>query len=275
MRVLWLLLLCSMAAACGPPPPCCGPPPPDECCVEPDINVTATMDGIVVECPNAVCAFVREELDPAPCGCTWQGSQHVPWFDGRIGPCIDIDQEDKDKLLRLTVRWWSQYCMGHVDVVLRLVIMPDVRDIFISYPSYEHCKVESVHVEYTASARAGSYDDVPQAEKSDMFFEVVMDEPETGVHMEITSCDIDILDGGTADAEVLTTYTNIDVNISYAEPNGEIAVYRAFMDDIAYSPFQRLICHYGMFNGTTTVDTFTHERSYMIVNPFDSGVIYS
>jgi len=276
MRVVAaLLLLVGYVGACGPPPPCCAPPPSLDCCRPPVINVTATTDHVEVTCPHAVCGFVNEELDPAPCGCTWTGTYVLKWADRRIETCLYSDMDDKDKIIRGTIRWWTMGCMGHVDVVLRIVLKEDVRDVFISYPIYEYEKQVGVHSNYAALARAGSSDEIPQAEKSDMFFEVVMDEPEVGVHMEITSCDVDILDSGLVDAFVLTTYEDIDFNVSYADPNGEKATYRAFMDDRYYSPFQRVRCTYAMFNGTTTLDTFTHSRSYMLVNPFDSGVLTS
>ena len=273
MRGLTLLLLLASASACGPPPPCCDPPPSLDCCVPPDINITATTQHVEIMCPDAVCGFVREELDPAPCGCTWSGDYILRWTDRRLQTCLYTDQDDKDQIIRGTVRWWTMGCMGHVDVILRIVLEEDFRDVFITNPEFEYTRQVGVHSSYVALARAGSYDEIPQAGKSDMFFEVVMDEPEVGVHMEITSCDIDILDSGEPDAFVLHVYENISYNVSYADPNGERATYRAFMDDIAYSPFQRVHCEYAMYNGTTTLDTFSHSKSYMLVNPYDSGVV--
>jgi len=271
--LFWVILTCASVSACGPPPPCCGPPPTHDCCKAPNINTTVTLEGVDIHCPHAVCGFVSEELDPAPCGCTWSDTYHLKWSDDRIGKCLYVDEEDKDQIVRGTVRWWSRGCIGHVDIILRLVLEPDIRDVFITYPVFEYNKQVGIHSGFAALARSGSEDDIPQAGKSDMFFEVVMDEPEVGVHMEITSCDIDILDSGAQDAFVLTTYTNISFNTSYADPNGEIAEYRAFMDNRYYSPFQRVRCLYALFNGTTTLDTFTHAQSYMLVNPFDTGVI--
>lgn len=274
MRVLFLSILWwTSVSACGPPPPCCGPPPSLDCCRAPDVNATVTLSGVQVDCPGAVCGFVNEELDPAPCGCTWRNTHIMPWSDGRIGKCLYVDQEDKDQVIRGTVRWWTMGCMGHVDIILRIVLDPDMRDVFITYPIFEYRRQVGVHSGFAALARSGSSDEIPQAGKSDMFFEVVMDEPEVGVHMEITSCDIDILDSGSDDAFVLTTYENIAFNTSYADPNGEKAEYRAFMDEQYYSPYQRVRCLYALFNGTTTLDTFTHAQSYMLVNPFDDGVV--
>ena len=272
-----LLLLAHVVAvqSCGPPPPCCGPPPSLDCCRVPDINVTVTDKGLEVQCPESVCGFVNEELDPAPCGCTWENEYTLSWSDSRIGPCLYTNVEDGDKLVRGTVRWWTLGCMGHVDVVVRIVLQPDERDVFIDYPSFEYNKQVGVASGFAALARGGSDDDIPQADKSNMFFEVIMEEPVTGVHMEVTGCDLDILDSGAPDAFLLTTYTNITYNTSYADPNGEVIEYTAFMDDRYYSPYQRIRCTYALFNGTTTLDTFTHAQSYMIVNPFDEGVIVS
>ena len=274
MRGFLLLLLASGAFACGPAPPCCGPPPDTTCCVVPELNTSIHHHGVVVHCPHAVCAWVNEELDPAPCGCTWTGEKMLPWTDGRIGRCMYVDKEDKDHIIRGTVRWWTQTCMGHFDVVVRIQLEEDTRDVFVSYPTFEYNRDVGIHSGYAALARSGSEDLIPQAGVSDMFFEVIMEEPKVGVHMEIQQCDIDILDSGADDAFLLTTYEDIEVNITYAEPNGERCSYEAFMDGRYYSPFQRLRCTYALFNGTTTVDTFTHERSYMLLDPFDNGVRY-
>ena len=273
MRVLLLFAIIFSARACGPPPPCCGPPPALDCCRPPDVNASITLDGVVFHCPEAVCGFVNEELDPAPCGCTWTGDYELQWSDGRIGACLYADTDDADQVIRGTVRWWTLGCVGHVDVILRLVLEPDLRDVFVEYPTFEYNKQVGVHSGFAALARSGSEDEIPQAGKSDMFFEVVMDEPEVGVHMEIMACDVDILDSGASDAFVLTTYENITFNTSYADPNGEKAEYEAFMDTLYYSPYQRVRCTYALFDGTPTLDTFTHGQSYMLVNPFDNGVI--
>lgn len=244
-----------------------------DCCREPHINATIGSEGIRVHCPGATCAWVHEELAPTLCGCEWTGTDVVKWSDGRLDACIRSDTDDSDFVLRGVVRWWKDECMGHVELLLRIVLEPDVRDLFMAYPTFEYVKQEGVHTGYKALVRAGSLDDVPQAGKSDMFFEVIMDEPEVGVHLEITQCDLDILDSGTSEACLLKTYENISFNATYADPNGERAVYRAFMDDEYYSPFQRIRCAYALFNGTTTIDTYNHEKSYMLVHAFDHNVI--
>lgn len=275
MRGLLVVLMGVVASACGPAPPCCGPPPSIDCCRPPEINATVALSSIEFQCPDAVCGFVNEELDPAPCGCTWTGQYNLEWQDKRISQCFYTDEEEGEQIIRSTIRWWTRGCMGHVDIIIRVLLQPDMRDVFVSYPTFEYTKQIGLHSGYVALARSGSEDDIPQAEKSDMFFEVIMDEPEIGVHMEITECDVDILDSGSADSIVLTTYENISFNVTYADPNGERAEYKAFMDTLYYSPFQRVRCVYAMFNGTTTIDTFTHSKSYMLVNPFDDGIITS
>lgn len=275
MRVLLLLLCFTSVSACGPPPPCCGPPPSLDCCKPPEINATITPKGVDVSCPDATCAFVNEELDPSPCGCTFTHNYTLDWSDARIGQCLYTEKDDDDQVLQGTIRWWSYGCMGHVDLVLRIRLREDMRDIFIDYPEFECHEQVGVHTGYVALAKTGSNDDIPQAEVSDLYFEVTMEEPIVGVHMEITSCDVDILDSGASDAVLLTTYENINYNVSYADPNGERATFRAFMDSQYYSPYQRVRCVYAMFNGTTSLDTFSHSQSYMLVNPFDSGVIQS
>lgn len=266
MRPWLLLLLLACARACLEPRSY-------DCCREPAINATVGSAGLRVACPGATCAFVSHELARTSCGCEWTGDTAVPWSDGRFDSCIRSDAEDADLVLRGVVRWWSGECMGHVEVILRVVVEPDARDLFMTYPSFEYVTQVGLHSGYHVLVRAGSYDDVPQAGQSDMFFEVIMDQPEVGVHLRILQCDLDILDKGTADACLLKTYENISFNASYAHPNGEVAVYRAFMDDEFYSPFQHVRCSYALFNGTTTLDTYRHEKSYMLVHGFDHSVM--
>ena len=249
-------------------------------CVAPDIRFAMDDSGITVSCGlGIVCAWVNSELSTCSCGNQWENSVRMPFRDSRLRECFDVSFGHSLELNGI-LRWWSRDCMGHETISFVVEILPSFLDVFMHYSSIVHMEEVHRHYNYTAIARSGAEGDaVAQSLKSTMFYEVTMDEVETGVHMEIDYCSLEILSSGSQDAEVLTTYfpgqSSFNYNITYAEPNGERVTYKAIMDEEYYSPWQRIMCSYTMKNGTTTMDTFQHGHSYMIYDPFDSGQRYT
>ena len=267
MNLIWPSLIFIIATVWS----CCNMP-----CQTPPINITYTGNGLQLDCTqNATCAWVRNELETCTCGKQWKNDSHMTWRDPRFKQCVAIKQHDNYANLHGVIRWWTNKCMGHHFVNLKFILAPVSRHVFLSFEDVSHAHIVKTSIGIDAKAKSGSEDEIPMAGKSEMFFECVLNETMTGLHMEIISCDIDILDSGKADAEVIRTFSKIPVNTSYAEPNGEKASYTAFMDTEFYSPWQRLICLYGLYNGTTSVETFTHGKSYMLLNPFDTGTRYT
>ena len=245
-------------------------------CPTPPINITYTDTGLVMDCTeNATCAWVRSEIESCTCGKQWSNTSHMLWQDPRFKECTTTKQYEDYANVHGIIRWWYGSCMGHYLVNLKFILEPTFRDIYMTFEeiNIDHYVIVETSVGIFAKAKSGSEDEIPIAGKSEMFFECVLNKTTTGVHMEIMSCDIEILESGKTDAEILRTLTNIQVNTSYADPNGERATYRAFMDDDYYSPWQRLLCTYALFNGTTSIEQFSHNKSYMLLNPFDTGII--
>jgi hypothetical protein len=249
-------------------------------CLSPDIKFDIDDRGLTVSCGDGVaCAWVSSELSTCSCGNQWQSFIRLPFQDSRVRECFQVTFGHSLKLDGI-LRWWSHDCMGHETVSFVVDVLPSFLDVFMHYSSIVHMEEVHRHYNYTAIARSGAEGDaVAQSLKSTMYYEVTMDDQETGVHMEIDFCSLEILSSGSADAEILTTYYpgqgSFNYNITYADPNGERVSYRAIMDEEYYSPWQRIMCSYTMKNGTTTMNTFQHGHSYMIYDPFDSGQRYT
>lgn len=251
---------------------CCDDSQP---CIPPTVDVQYSEEGLHVACGVDIeCAWVAHELQTCTCGETWTNHHTLPWQSPIFQQCFHM-QKNTSLVAKGTIRWWTNVCMGHASVDIEIIPMPDSKKVFIDFHHLEYETVVSAVHHYVAYARSGSEDPVPQAQKSIMFFECIMKQAYVGVHMKILSCDLEILSSGYANADILTTYHNIQYVSEYADPNGERISFTAFMDDQFYSPWQRIMCTYALFNGTSSVETFHHNSSYMILNPFDSGVIHS
>ena len=254
------------------------------CCLEeidcdvPNITIQSEFTGIYIDCgENVQCTFVEKELDTCSCGKIWSDIDIVPWNDPRLSRCFHIQQNTETQLQGI-IRWWHQTCMGHQHIDLTIQLLPDQRNVFMNYSVIAYEEIKAQCNNYTIYIQSGSEDLAPQADKSTMFFKAIMKEPYIGVHIKIIQCQLEILKSGAYDAEILTTYpTNqhaFHYNVSYAEPHGEKITYTAFMDEIYYSPWQRIMCTYGLFNGSTSLETYHHDNAYMILNPFDTGTIH-
>ena len=248
-------------------------------CIVPNITVEPSFTGIYIDCGQHIdCAWVERELDTCSCGKTWSDVDIITWDDSRLTRCFHIEKNQNTEIHGI-IRWWSDSCMGHQHIDIDINILPDFRDTFMNYTVLQYQEVKAQCNNYTIYVSSGSEDQAPQADKSIMFFKAIMKEPYIGVHLKIIDCQLEILKSGAANAEILTTYpTNqhaFHYNISYAEPHGEIVTYKAFMDEVYYSPWQRIMCTYGLYNGSTSLETYNHNNAYMILNPFDSGIIHS
>ena len=266
----WWFILCTATVTAEDL--CCDDSQP---CIPPTVDIQYATTGLKVTCgKNIECAWVAHELQTCTCGETWTNQLTLPWRSSVFKKCFHLEKNNS-LVAKGTIRWWTNVCMGHTVFDIEIIPMTDSKRVFIDFHHLEYKTVVSSIHHYIAYARSGSEDPVPQAEKSTMFFECIMKQAYTGVHMEILSCDLEILSSGYANAEILTTYHNIQYVSEYAEPNGERISFTAFMDDQFYSPWQRIMCTYALFNGTSSIETFYHNSSYMILNPFDSGVIHS
>ena len=123
-------------------------------------------------------------------------------------------------------------------------------------------------------ARSGCDDPRPIVNQSTMFFEVEMDPPQTGVHVEITSCTVQTTAG--VHGEVLTN-TSLSTDGSgphhgLLNPQKNRLTYTAFWDDVSNSPFHHIMCMYAIFNGTHA-SPHASGRAYLIADPNEHGIL--
>lgn len=241
-------------------------------CRAPDITLEVTQYGIMANCFNATCACVQDELDTCTYGNTWAGEELFPWQDNRWHECLRITSTSPLRVNGL-LRWWENKCMGHVIVDIEIDLLPTQRDIYMSFDAisyYEHVDIYNV---FRIRAKTGcQQDEHPLAGVGQLYFEVAMDPPTQGVHVEVVRCIVQATEGYDKDAPVLTEY-NVSGTKSPIE-DGERFTYTVFWDEETNSPFQRLLCTYALFNGTRTIDSSSNARTYMVANPDETGVLY-
>tara|TARA_B110000008_G_scaffold115509_1_gene118261 strand:- start:17853 stop:18326 length:474 start_codon:yes stop_codon:yes gene_type:complete len=137
---------------------------------------------------------------------------------------------------------------------------------------FEH---DHIHNVFRIKTMSGSLDKRPMAGSSTMFFDAYLLQNVTGVHVEITSCVVQILEGKAIDANILNEYDVYNPSNLVHLDNGMRMTYTAFWDGQTNSPFQRLVCDYGLFNGTAS-QYILHQsvnRTYMMADPNEQGVL--
>lgn len=268
---MWLFaLLWSSAAAHG----CCST---CHCqCQAPAISANMTLEGLHIDCPDATCACVTDELDGCTFGGTWEDHTLVQWHDARWHRCIQVTHADPLQATA-TLRWWdnAQKCMGHTILHIETQLDNVQRDVNVDFEvtqQHQHGHILP-HVFYVY-ARSGCDDPRPIVDQSTMFFEVEMDPPQTGVHVEITSCTVQTTAG--VHGEVLT---NTSLSTDGSGPHGGLLnpqknrlTYTAFWDDVSNSPFHHIMCMYAIFNGTHA-SPHASGRAYMVADPNEHGIL--
>ena len=241
-------------------------------CQAPAIRATLNATGLTVYCPNAECACVTDELDTCTYGKVWTNQTEFGWKDARWHKCIKIESLDPLSA-RGMIRWWHNKCIGHVQLKLDLAVTKVTRDLFVDFNVLAYFEHDTIHNVYTIRTQSGSDDDRPMAGHSEMFFEAVLTEHATGVHVAITNCTVQIIEGKSVHARVINEINVFDPNHLHSIENGMRMTYTAFWDDETHSPFQRLVCKYALYNGTAPISDGAANRTYMMADPNERGVL--
>ena len=275
-QMLLFFLIVILLFADGTGRKCCSKCTCSNRCEAPDVHATLNSSGLVVHCPQAECACVTDELDTCTYGEVWENATLFDWHDSRWRKCIRIESVDPLEA-RALVRWWHGKCMGHINLHLKINLQPVSRDLFVDFNVLAFFEHDTVHNVFHIRTESGSSDERPLAGSSDMFFDAQLHSNHTGVHVEITNCTVQIIEGKSKDAAILNQRNVYDPNNLQATDKGMRMTYKAFWDDETNSPFQRLVCKYALFNGTTN-DFILHNtvnRTYMIADPNEKGVLMS
>lgn len=273
MKQMWLFLvlcLCSLARAHK----CCSTCACAARCEAPHITASLDTDGLHIDCPNADCGCVTDELDTCTYGDMWRNSSVFRWEDPRWLKCIRVESFEPLSA-RATIRWWHNKCMGHVQLHLDISLENIHRDLYMDFNVPTFFEHDHIHNVFRIKTMSGSLDKRPMAGSSTMFFDAYLLQNVTGVHVEITSCVVQILEGKAIDANILNEYDVYNPSNLVHLDNGMRMTYTAFWDGQTNSPFQRLVCDYGLFNGTAS-QYILHQsvnRTYMMADPNEQGVL--
>jgi len=177
-------------------------------------------------------------------------------------------------MARALIRWWHGHCIGHAILELELDVAPISRDLYVDFNVLAYFEHNLIHNEFRIKTMSGSNDERPMAGSSEMFFEATLLDNHTGIHVEITNCTVQIMEGKTVDAHILHEIDVFDANrIERIDNTTTKLTYDAFWDFETNSPFQRLVCSYALFNGTSNIVNHTTNRTYMLANPTESGIL--
>lgn len=243
-------------------------------CEAPNLSANLTTSGLTINCPDADCACVVDELDTCTYGQVWKNTTEIGWQDARWNKCIIIETLSPLRA-RANIRWWRNKCMGHIILNLDVSLADVYRDLYVDFNVLSFFEHDTIHNTYRIETRSGSDDDRPMAGSSNMFFEANLVGNNTGVHVEVTDCTVQIIEGTDVNAKVMNEFNVFDPNNFETTPNGMRINYPAFWDSDTNSPYQRLVCHYALFNGTTN-DFLLHNtvnRTYMIADPDEKGIL--
>lgn len=266
--LIFILLSISNARKCCPSCTC------SNRCQAPSVHASLNQSGLLVHCPDAECACVTDELDTCTYGQVWQNVTSVRWDDSRWHKCIKLTSTDPLEATAM-IRWWRNKCMGHIILRIKIDLLPVIRDLFVDFNVLAFFEHDTIHNKYVIRTESGSEDDRPLAGSSEMFFEAKLDSNHTGVHVEITDCTVQLVEGKSANAPVINEYNVFDSDNLHASENGQRMTYTAFWDEQSNSPFQRLVCKYAIYNGTTSENIIHHtvNRTYMMADPNEKGIL--
>ena len=267
---MWFVLLFALAAVDAHS--CCSTCACQQRCERPAIGAQVNMHGLDVTCHDSECACVVDELDTCTTGPTWTGRTHIAWNDTRWHECIKVEHE-RPFMARALVRWWHGPCIGHSILELEIDVETITRDLFVDFNVLAYFEHDVIHNVFRIKTQSGSDDQRPTAGASEMFFEAELLDDHTGVHVEITNCTVQIIEGKAVTAPIMREINVFDANrIEAAGPGGSKMTYDAFWDYETNSPYQRLVCSYALFNGTSSVLHSTVNRTYMMANPDETGI---
>ena len=243
-------------------------------CEAPNIQAALTPKGLDVICPDAECACVTDELDTCTYGDMWENATTIAWQDPRWLNCIKVESLQPFSA-RATIRWWKNKCMGHIQLDIDLSLEKIYRDLYIDFNIPEFFEHDFIHNVFRIKTMSGSFDQRPMAGSSQMFFDAYLMDNVTGVHVEITACVVQIMEGKSIHAHVLNEFDVYNPDKIVHLNNGMRMTYTAFWDGQTNSPFQRLVCNYGLFNGTSN-QFLLHQsvnRTYMMADPNEQGIL--
>lgn len=272
MIVLLLLLGTTVVQSCCPTCNC------HRTCHPPSIAANISLNGIEIFCPDSTCACVKDELDTCTYGGTWVGQSLITWSDARWHECIKVTHTDPLQASAI-IRWWDNAakCMGHSILNVETQLLPVHRDVMVDFEqTILHTHDETINNAFYVRATSGCDDPRPIVGQSEMFFQIVMDPPQMGAHLQLTTCSVittagacDILD---EECEVNTIPLSTDgagPHTGLFSRNNTRLTYTAFWDDATNSPYHNIQCNYAVFNGS-----YLSERSYMIADPDEHGVLW-
>lgn len=269
---MWLVLLvCLLAGARAHT--CCSTCACAQRCEPPIIGADIQLSGLSVTCQNATCACVIDELDTCTYGETWLETTHIGWSDPRWHKCIQIEQTEPF-MARALIRWWHGHCIGHTVLRLELDLLPTTRDLFVDFNVLAYFEHDVIYNVFRIKTMSGSSDQRPMAGSSEMFFQATLLDHHIGVHVEITNCTVQIIEGKAVHAHILNEINVFDPGrIEAVSDSTTKMTYDAFWDYDTNSPFQRLVCSYALYNGTSNVLHHTVNRTYMLAHPDESGIL--
>lgn len=265
---VYLLFSVSHARRCCPACTC------SNRCEAPHVTASLNTSGLVVHCPNADCACVTDELDTCTYGQMWTNVTGIGWKDPRWHKCVKIESLAPLRA-RAMIRWWRNKCMGHIMLILNINTIAVTRDLYVDFNVLAFFEHDTIYNVYRIKTKSGSSDERPMAGSSNMFFEAELSQDQTGVHVEITNCTVQVVEGKEVDAPVINEINVFDEQNLEATENGMRMNYQAFWDDETNSPFQRLVCKYALFNGTNN-EFILHNsvnRTYMMADPNENGIL--
>ncbi len=268
LLLLWLFLGASHARKCCSTCTC------SNRCEAPRISASLNASGLIVHCPNADCACVVDELDTCTYGSQWHNVTEIEWQDPRWHKCIKLESYDPLRA-RALIRWWRNRCMGHVNLNLDIQLDTIFRDLYVDFNVVSFFDHATIHNVFRIRTVSGSADERPKAGSSEMYFEALLDGNNTGVHVEITNCTVQVIAGKDVGAPVINEYNVFAPSRLSPVDHGMRLSYTAFWDAETNSPFQRLLCKYELFNGTNN-EFLTHNyvnRTYMIADPNENGIL--
>jgi len=159
--------------------------------------------------------------------------------------------------------------------------IPSKEDIFVDYPPCEYYE-DAISTRIVIGTDGAP---VIISGQTNVTFTVTVQNATLHTHVEIDECFIDVLEDPDDphciefpehhDEEQCSVLRNIpssefpDFHIEYAPPNGERAVWTAFIDNVTYSPWQRIRCLWHFYNGTTH-GHYSHNHSVMLLNLDDN-----
>lgn len=232
------------------------------------------MTGLILHCPGAECACVVDELDTCTVGEVWSNATEISWQDPRWNTCIKIEHRSPLRA-RAILRWWHNKCMGHAVVNLDIGLESISREMYVDFNVLAYFEHDTIHNTYRVQTMSGSEDERPMAGSSNMFFEARLEGNPTGVHVEITDCVVQVIEGTSINASIMNEYNVFNGSTLSSIENGMRMTYQAFWDEDTNSPYQRLVCKYSLYNGTASQYLLhnTVNRTYMMADPNENGIL--